>query len=152
MRKLNQSVTLDWSLDLGCFGLIQYTKTRTSTKRYVVMFLYRYFEILHIVFVCCFWTKCFFVAKDIHYVKSVLTGSFLVCIFPHSRWIRKLIQEMFVISPNAGKCRPEKLRIPTVFMHWLKYMEVSSCFYAQTLVALIPVASLTAYREMRKVQ
>ena len=47
---------------------------------------------------------------DLHYVKSVRIRSFsgpffsyfLVCIF----------------SPNAGKYRPEKLRIRTLFSHW----------------------------------
>ena len=84
VKSISYVCVLDWSstrkrilvqsVTLSCFFI--------ATLKYYTFF----------VFVCCFWTKCFFVPKDIHYVKSVLTGSFLVCIFPHSRWIRRLIQ------------------------------------------------------------
>ena len=43
----------------------------------------------------------------------------LVCIFPHSDWIRRHTPYLFVFSPNAGKWGPEKLQIPTLFAHYL---------------------------------
>ena len=36
------------------------------------------------------------------------TGFFLVCIFPHSDWVRRDTKYLSVFSPNAGKYRPEK--------------------------------------------
>ena len=41
--------------------------------------------------------------------KVSVFGVFLVHIFPHSDWIRR------IFSPNAGKYGPEKLRIRTLF-------------------------------------
>ena len=42
-------------------------------------------------------------------------GVFLVSIFPHSDWIRRFTPHISVFSQNAGKCRPEKLRIRILF-------------------------------------
>ena len=42
----------------------------------------------------------------------------LVCIFPHSDWIRRDTPYLSVFSPNAGKCGPEKLRVRTLFTRW----------------------------------
>ena len=36
------------------------------------------------------------------------TKFFLVCIFPHSDWIRRDTKYLFVFNPNAGKYVPEK--------------------------------------------
>ena len=36
------------------------------------------------------------------------TEFFLVCIFPHSHWIRRDTECLSVFSPNAGKYGPEK--------------------------------------------
>ena len=43
--------------------------------------------------------------------KVSVFGVFLVCIFPHSDWIRRNTPYHSVSSPNAGKYGPEKLRI-----------------------------------------
>ena len=53
--------------------------------------------------------------------KVSVFGVFLVCIFPHSDWIRR---DVFwsVFSPNAGKYGPEKLRIRTLFTHCTKLL------------------------------
>ena len=40
--------------------------------------------------------------------KVSIFGVFLVCIFPHSDWIRWDTSYLYVFSPNAGKYRPEK--------------------------------------------
>ena len=40
--------------------------------------------------------------------KCPYTGFFLVCIFPHSDWIRRDTEYLSVLSPNAGKYGPEK--------------------------------------------
>ena len=39
----------------------------------------------------------------------------LVCIFPHSDWIRRDTPYLSVFSPNGRKCGPELLRIRTLF-------------------------------------
>ena len=39
---------------------------------------------------------------------------FLIRIFPHLDWIRRLAEHIFVFNPNVGKYRPEKLRIQTL--------------------------------------
>ena len=46
--------------------------------------------------------------------KVSLFGVFLVCIFPHLNWIRRLAEKISVFSANAGKYGPEKLRIRTL--------------------------------------
>ena len=53
---------------------------------------------------------------DIHCVKSIRIRSFLVRIFPHSDLIRGDADYLSILSPNTGKCGPEKLRIQTIFM------------------------------------
>ena len=40
--------------------------------------------------------------------KVYIFGDFLVCIFPHSDWIRGDTSYLYVFSPNAGKYGPEK--------------------------------------------
>ena len=45
-------------------------------------------------------------------------GIILVLIFPHSDWIRKDTPYLSVLTSNAGKCRPEYLRIRTLFTQW----------------------------------
>ena len=48
--------------------------------------------------------------------KTSLLGVFLLRIFPHSDWIQRDTSHLSVLSQNAGKYGPEKLRIPTLFM------------------------------------
>ena len=43
-----------------------------------------------------------------HCVKCPNTEFSLVCIFPHSDWIRRYTPYLSVFSPNAGKYGPEK--------------------------------------------
>ena len=43
---------------------------------------------------------------------------FAVRIFPHSDWIRRDTPYLSVFSPNAGKYKPEKLRIRTLFTQY----------------------------------
>ena len=47
--------------------------------------------------------------------KVSVFGVILVRIFPHSDWIRWDTPYLSVFSPNEGKCRPEQLRIRTLF-------------------------------------
>ena len=47
--------------------------------------------------------------------NAFLFGVFLVRIFPYLDWIRRNILYLSVISPNARKYGPEKLRIRTLF-------------------------------------
>ena len=47
--------------------------------------------------------------------KRVRIRSFFGLCLPHSDWIRRDTEYLYVFSPNAGKCRPEKLRIRTLF-------------------------------------
>ena len=42
-------------------------------------------------------------------------GVILVRVFPHSDWIRRETECLFVFNPNAGKYRPKYLRIRTLF-------------------------------------
>ena len=42
-------------------------------------------------------------------------GVFLIRFFPQLDWIRRYTEYLFVFSPNARKCRPEKLRIRALF-------------------------------------
>ena len=50
--------------------------------------------------------------------KVSVFGVFPVRIFPGSDWIRKDTKYLSVLSPNAGKYGPEKLRIRTLFTQW----------------------------------
>ena len=54
--------------------------------------------------------------------KVSIFGGFLVCSYPHSDWIRRDTAYLSVFSPNAGKYRPEKLRMRTFFIHWLNHL------------------------------
>ena len=59
--------------------------------------------------------------------KVYLFAVFQVCIFPHSKWIRRHTKYLSVFSPIVGKCRPKKLRIQT-FFHAVWAMYVRTCF------------------------
>ena len=48
--------------------------------------------------------------------KKLVFGVFLVRVFPYSEWILRDMKYFTVFSPDAGKYRPEKLRIGTLFM------------------------------------
>ena len=47
--------------------------------------------------------------------KVSVSGVILVRIFLHSDWIRKGTEYLSLLSPNAGKCGPEYLRMRTLF-------------------------------------
>ena len=47
--------------------------------------------------------------------KCPYSDFFLVLIFPHLDWMRRFAEQISVLSPNAGKYRPEKLRIRKLF-------------------------------------
>ena len=47
--------------------------------------------------------------------KVSVLGVFLIRTFPHSDWIRRNTQFLSIFSPDAGKYRPEKLWIQTLF-------------------------------------
>ena len=47
--------------------------------------------------------------------KCLHSEFFMVPIFSHSDWIWRDAECLFIFSPNAGKYRPEKLRIRTLF-------------------------------------
>ena len=47
--------------------------------------------------------------------KVSVFGVFLDRIFPHSDWIRRDTEYLFIFSLNAGKYQPEKLRVRTLF-------------------------------------
>ena len=64
------------------------------------------------------WNWFFYVLKSTPQEKCPYLEFFLVCIFPHLEWIRRFIKWIFVFSPNAGKCTPEKLRIRTIFTQY----------------------------------
>ena len=56
--------------------------------------------------------------QDCNLSTSFVFGVSLVCIFPHSDWIRRdapYTPYLSVVSPNVGKYAPEKLRIRTLF-------------------------------------
>ena len=63
--------------------------------------------------------------RDIHALdptwKVSIFGVFLVCHFPHSDWIWRDTSYFSILSPNAGKYGPEKLRIRTLFIQWGVY-------------------------------
>ena len=61
-----------------------------------------------------FWSYKKFCLYEVYVAwKMTVSGVILVRIFPHSGWVRR--QYLSVFSPNAGKCRPELLRIRTHF-------------------------------------
>ena len=53
--------------------------------------------------------------------KLSLFEVFPVRIFPYSDWIPKDTPYLSVFSPNAGKCRPEKLRIRILYSQWISF-------------------------------
>ena len=46
-------------------------------------------------------------------------------IFPHSDWIQRDTEYLFVFSPNTGKYGSEKFQIRTLFMQW-EYSDIHS--------------------------
>ena len=75
--------------------------------------------------------------------KVSVFGIFLVRIFPDSDWIRKDTKYLSVFTPNAGKCRPEKLRIRTLFTQCLftqrkmwKIFKVQKCSKTPRMTSL----------------
>ena len=58
-------------------------------------------------------------SREINWVhtaqKVSVFGDFLVCVFPHSDWIRRDTLHLPVFSPNTGKYVPEKHRIRIFF-------------------------------------
>ena len=63
------------------------------------------------------------------------TEFFLVCIFPHSDWIRRDTKYLFVFSPNAGKYGPEKTpyldTFHTVNVDWIICQQYNNRFIIQ---------------------
>ena len=53
--------------------------------------------------------------QNMHCVRSVSIWNYSGLHFPHSNWIRRDTSYLSVFSPNAGKCRPEELRIWTLY-------------------------------------
>ena len=83
--------------------------------------------------------------------KVSVFGVFLVRIFPHSDWIRRDTEYLFLFSLNAGKHRPRKLRIQKLFTHWTSHpnMKIGYCFPCYHLItifrskmAIIPQVSI----------
>ena len=54
----------------------------------------------------------------------------LLNISPYLDWIRRDTEYLSVVSPNARKCRPEKLQIQTLFTQWKIFIfsEDDTCF------------------------
>ena len=83
--------------------------------------------------------------------KVSVFGVILVCIFPHSDWIRRDNPNLSVFIPNARKCRPEWLRIRTLFTQcrWLIYFQQYFCqlfFFDQTILPIFfPVRRIFRY-------
>ena len=72
--------------------------------------------------------------------KVSVFGVFLVRIFPHSDWIQRGDTEYLpVFSPNAGKYRPEKLRIRTLFMQCILKV------FSTIITKLLHLAGITYY-------
>ena len=55
-----------------------------------------------------------------HCVKNVRVRSYSGPHFPHSDWIRRDTLYLSVFSPNAGKWRPDYLRIRTIITQCIK--------------------------------
>ena len=58
---------------------------------------------------------------------------FLVRIFLYSDWIRGFTEQISVFSPNTGKCEPKKLRICTLFTHWIFEKDLLVCEWSTFL-------------------
>ena len=56
--------------------------------------------------------------RQTQWVKSVHIRRYSGPHFLHSDWIRRNTPYLSVFTPNVGKCRPEKLRILTIFTQW----------------------------------
>ena len=56
--------------------------------------------------------------------KVSVFGIFLVCISPHSDWIRRDTSYLSIFSPNAGKYGPEKLRLRTLFTQCYSFEKI----------------------------
>ena len=82
--------------------------------------------------------------------KKCPSWSFLACIFPHSDWIWRDTEYLSAFSPNAGKCGPEKLQIPTLFTQCLlltkifnlsnrkvSYIEQMECIFLYTVFDIV---------------
>ena len=70
-----------------------------------------------------------------HCLKSIRIRSFLARIFTHSDWIQRDTKYVSPISPNAGKCGPEKLRIRKLFTQWKSLKIIFRCLQ-HTLMTL----------------
>ena len=77
--------------------------------------------------------------------KVSVFGVFLVRIFPHPNQIKRDTEYLSVFGPNAGKYRPRKLRIWTLFTQCLSksrkfFTEISTlvnlCFSLSLLIAI----------------
>ena len=87
----------------------------------ILMFLYQQAAIIEIS------KQCFIIKPSACYGLDVsiesawkvsVFGVFLVLIFPYLDWIRRDTPYPSVFSPNAGKYRPEKLWMRTLFVQW----------------------------------
>ena len=66
--------------------------------------------------------------KDSTTWKVAVFGVFLVIIFLHMDWIRRYKEYLSVISPNAGKYGPQKIRLRTLFTQCLMEMNLFAIF------------------------
>ena len=75
----------------------------------------------HIFFVFSnHYSRCLELIKNQFIVWKVsVFGVFLVRIFPHLLWIWGDMKYLFVFSPNADECGPEKIQIRTLSKQWL---------------------------------
>ena len=68
-----------------------------------------------------FWPGCEYASEQELVISNAtawkvsVLGVLLVCLFPHSDWIRRETEYLSVFSANMGKYGPEKLRIRTLF-------------------------------------
>ena len=76
------------------------------------------------------WHICELISKKTNTAWKVsVFGVFLVLIFLHSDWIRRYNPYLPVFSPNVGKCRPEKLRIRTLWRNrWIAHFRQMLAF------------------------
>ena len=74
--------------------------------------------------------------------KVSVFGVFLLRIFPHLEWIRRDTESFCVYSPNAGKYRPEKVRIRTLCTQF-KYQR--KCAYSKIFLRQIMWILLSYY-------
>ena len=68
--------------------------------------------------------------------KVAVVGVFLVCIFPHSDWIWRDIEYVFVFSLNPEKYGPEKLRIWTLFTYRSSWWTFKKIHFSQIWLEL----------------